>query len=302
MGHLKMMGAVQPFISGAISKTINMPTNATIEEIEQAYYEAWKLGLKAVAVYRDGCKRSQPLSTARDKTGLEMLGVAATAVRRKLPDERESITHKFSIGGHEGYITVGKYEDGAPGEIFITMAKEGSTISGLMDSFATMTSLALQHGVPLQLLVDKFTHTRFEPSGFTKNPEIPMAKSIMDYIFKWLATKFLDRESQAHAGVILRDDPPMSTPAPSTPKPSANVTAPAASDVSFIEKIAVAVNAQQPIGFIATPKDADGPNTKSSGTFRYQQDAPSCSDCGSIMVRNGACYKCLNCGSTSGCS
>jgi ribonucleoside-diphosphate reductase alpha chain len=301
MGHLKMMGAVQPYISGAISKTINMPSSATIEEIEQAYYEAWKLGLKAVAVYRDGCKRSQPLSTARDKTGLEALGVASTAVRRKLPDERESITHKFSIGGHEGYITVGKYEDGTPGEIFITMAKEGSTISGLMDSFATMTSLALQHGVPLQLLVDKFTHTRFEPSGFTKNPEIPMAKSIMDYIFKWLATKFLDRESQAHAGVILRDEP-APAPAPAAPKPTANVTAPAASDVSFVEKIAVAMNAQQPIGFIATPKDADGPNTKGGGTFRYQQDAPSCSDCGSIMVRNGACYKCLNCGSTSGCS
>jgi len=206
MGHLKMMGAVQPFISGAISKTINMPSNATVEEIENAYYEAWKLGLKAVAVYRDGCKRSQPLSTAKDKSQLEALGVTPTAVRRKLPDERESITHKFSIGGHEGYITVGKYEDGSPGEIFITMAKEGSTISGLMDSFATMTSLALQHGVPLQLLVDKFTHTRFEPSGFTKNPEIPMTKSIMDYIFKWLAIKFLDRESQEHAGVVLREE------------------------------------------------------------------------------------------------
>ncbi len=301
MGHLKMMGAVQPFISGAISKTINMPTNATIEEIEQAYYEAWKLGLKAVAVYRDGCKRSQPLSTAKEKATLEQLGVAATAVRRKLPDERESITHKFSIGGHEGYITVGKYENGDPGEIFITMAKEGSTISGLMDSFATMTSLALQHGVPLQLLVDKFTHTRFEPSGFTKNPEIPMAKSIMDYIFKWLATKFLDRESQAHAGVILRDEIPA---APQTPKASSNVEKPAASDVSFIEKVAVAAVAAQPIGFVTTtPKDADGPNPKGmSATFRYQQDAPSCSDCGSIMVRNGACYKCLNCGSTSGCS
>jgi ribonucleoside-diphosphate reductase alpha chain len=305
MGHLKMMGAVQPFISGAISKTINMPTAATVEEIEQAYYEAWKLGLKAVAVYRDGCKRSQPLSTGKEKQQLEQLGVAPSAVRRKLPDERESITHKFSIGGHEGYITVGKYEDGSAGEIFITMAKEGSTISGLMDSFATMTSLALQHGVPLQLLVDKFTHTRFEPSGFTKNPEIPMAKSIMDYIFKWLASKFLSRDRQEEAGVILRDDPATIAATPSmssTPKTVANVAAPTAADVSFIEKVAVANN--QPIGFIATPKDADGPNPNKGGgaTFRYQQDAPSCSDCGSIMVRNGACYKCLNCGSTSGCS
>jgi ribonucleoside-diphosphate reductase alpha chain len=306
-GHLKMMGAVQPFISGAISKTINMPTNATIEEIEQAYYEAWKLGLKAVAVYRDGCKRSQPLSTARDKTGLEQIGVGQTAVRRKLPDEREAITHKFSIGGHEGYITVGKYEDGTPGEIFITMAKEGSTISGLMDSFATMTSLALQHGVPLPFLVDKFTHTRFEPSGFTKNPEIPMAKSIMDYIFKWLAIKFLPRESQAEAGVILRDS---DIPATSI----ANVTAPTPKDLSFIDTATAATARPAPptvstsadtgkvVGFIMPPKDADAPNMKSGAPIRFQQDAPSCSDCGSIMVRNGACYKCLNCGSTSGCS
>jgi ribonucleoside-diphosphate reductase alpha chain len=290
MGHLKMMGAVQPFISGAISKTINMPSAATIDEIELAYVEAWKLGLKAVAVYRDGCKRSQPLSTGKDKEKLTDLGVTPTAVRRKLPDERESITHKFSISGHEGYITVGKYEDGTPGEIFITMAKEGSTISGLMDSFATMTSLALQHGVPLNFLVDKFTHTRFEPSGFTKNPEIPMTKSIMDYIFKWLATKFLDRESQAHAGVILREDA-----APVITKPVPNVAPLTKEDATFVTSLATP-------SVIAAPKDADGPNTRNTATFRYQQDAPSCSDCGSIMVRNGACYKCLNCGSTSGCS
>jgi ribonucleoside-diphosphate reductase alpha chain len=290
MGHLKMMGAVQPFISGAISKTINMPSAASVDEIELAYHEAWKLGLKAVAVYRDGCKRSQPLSTGKDKEKLTDLGVTPTAVRRKLPDERESITHKFSISGHEGYITVGKYEDGTPGEIFITMAKEGSTISGLMDSFATMTSLALQHGVPLNFLVDKFTHTRFEPSGFTKNPEIPMTKSIMDYIFKWLATKFLDRESQAHAGVILREDA-----APVVTKPVPNVAPLTKEDATFVTSLATP-------SVIAAPKDADGPNTRNTATFRYQQDAPSCSDCGSIMVRNGACYKCLNCGSTSGCS
>ena len=281
VGHLRMMGAVQPFISGAISKTINMPTGATVDEIEQAYYEAWKLGLKAVAVYRDGCKRSQPLSTAKDKIA-EALGVVPTAVRRKLPDERESITHKFSIGGHEGYITVGKYEDGSPGEIFITMAKEGSTISGLMDSFATMTSLALQHGVPLQLLVDKFTHMRFEPSGFTKNSEIPMAKSIMDYIFKWLAIKFLPRENQADAGVVIRE-PEKQNVAPLAP-----------ADSKFIKSIDTTV--------ILPPKEADGPNSKPNVAFLYQQDAPTCSDCGSIMVRNGACYKCLNCGTTSGCS
>ncbi|HEX2121557.1 MAG TPA: vitamin B12-dependent ribonucleotide reductase [Thermoanaerobaculia bacterium] len=308
MGHLKMMGAVQPFISGAISKTINMPNNATADEIEGAYYEAWKLGLKAVAVYRDGCKRSQPLSTARDKQQLEALGITPTAVRRKLPDERESITHKFSIGGHEGYITVGKYEDGSPGEIFITMAKEGSTISGLMDSFATMTSLALQHGVPLQLLVDKFTHTRFEPSGFTRNPEIPMAKSIMDYIFKWLAIKFLSRESQTDAGVILRDDLPATPPSTPTPKATSNVTTPSSSDLSFIDRVTTATpmatseTTSKVVGFVMPAKNADGVNLTKPGTFLYQQDAPSCSDCGEIMVRNGACYKCLNCGSTSGCS
>ncbi len=300
LGHLRMMGAVQPFISGAISKTINMPTSATIEEIEQAYYEAWKLGLKAVAVYRDGCKRSQPMNTSRDKTALEALGVTPSAVRRKLPDEREAVTHKFSIGGHEGYITVGKYENGEAGEIFITMAKEGSTISGLMDSFATMTSLALQHGVPLQLLVDKFTHTRFEPSGFTKNPEIPMAKSIMDYIFKWLAIKFLSRDSQEEAGVIKRDTIDV-TPAA---LPPSNVSKPTPKDVAFIDTVAASTNVPGAgIGFVLPAKDADAPNVKTGAPpIRFQQDAPSCSDCGSIMVRNGACYKCLNCGSTSGCS
>ncbi len=301
-GHIKMMAAVQPFISGAISKTINMPNEATVAEIEQAYYEAWKLGLKAVAIYRDGCKRSQPLSTKKDKTGLETLVAEQRAVRRKLPDEREAITHKFSVGGHEGYITVGKYEDGTAGEIFITMAKEGSTISGLMDSFATMTSLALQHGVPLQLLVDKFSHTRFEPSGFTKNPEIPMAKSIMDYIFKWLSIKFLSRESQLEAGVIKRDEEPTAAvtaaPAvePTATKAIGNVVELATEDKRFINKIKAETRGE------VRPTRVGFEEPKQKATFLHQQDAPSCSDCGSIMVRNGACYKCLNCGSTSGCS
>src|ERR671918_158948 len=207
MGHVKMMGAVQPFISGAISKTINMPSDVTIEDIEAAYIEAWKLGLKAVAIYRDNCKVAQPLSTARDKEEKK----AATDLkeprpwRRKLPDERKSITHKFDIAGHEGYIIAGMYEDGQPGEIFITMSKEGSTISGLMDSFATAISIALQYGVPLRGLVDKFSHMRFEPSGFTKNPDIPMAKSIMDYIFRWLATKFLDGDAQQEVGIVKHE-------------------------------------------------------------------------------------------------
>src|SRR5881398_72664 len=203
MGHVKMMGAVQPFISGAISKTINMPTDVTVDEIMQAYTESWRLGLKAVAVYRDGSKRTQPLNTSKEEKKAAAAEAKETRpFRRKLPDERRSITHKFDIAGHEGYITAGMYEDAQPGEIFITMSKEGSTISGLMDSFATAISMALQYGVPLRVLVDKFSHMRFEPSGFTKNPDIPIAKSIMDYIFRWLASKFLDREAQQEVGIV----------------------------------------------------------------------------------------------------
>src|SRR6185436_6862918 len=206
MGHIKMMAAVQPFLSGAISKTVNMPSDATPEDISHAYAEAWRLGLKAIAVYRDGCKRSQPLSTSKDEKVMTTTMSAAAApearpARKKLPDERHSITHKFSIAGHEGYITVGMYEDGKPGEIFLVMAKEGSTISGLMDAFATSISMSLQYGVPLETLVEKFSHVRFEPSGFTKNPEIPYAKSITDYIFRWLASKFLSAEHQEAVGV-----------------------------------------------------------------------------------------------------
>src|SRR6202050_2242133 len=207
-GHIKMMGAVQPFISGAISKTINMPAEATVDEVGEAYITAWKLGLKAVAIYRDGSKRTQPLNTGRKDIEKAVEAVATIAAsddrmqRRKLPDERKSITHKFDIAGHEGYITVGMYEDGTPGEIFVTMSKQGSTISGLMDSFATAISFALQYGVPLQFLVDKFSHMRFEPSGFTKNPQIPYAKSIVDYLFRWMASKFLDEEAKREVGIV----------------------------------------------------------------------------------------------------
>src|SRR5262249_14578860 len=195
-GHVKMMGATQPFLSGAISKTVNLPTSATVEEIEQAYLEAWRQGLKAIAVYRDGCKRSQPLSTKKSESAEKALPPLPElrVVRRRLPDERRAITHKFSIGGHEGYLTVGMYEAGEPRDLVCVMAKEGLVVSGLMDSFATAVSLSLQYGVPLKVLVDKFSHTRFEPSGFTGNPQIPIAKSITDYIFRWLANKFLPPE------------------------------------------------------------------------------------------------------------
>jgi ribonucleoside-diphosphate reductase alpha chain len=275
MGHVKMMGAVQPFISGAISKTINMPNDATIEDIMHAYMESWKLGLKAIAIYRDGSKRTQPLNTAKDKEEVKAAAAEskeARPLRRRLSDERPSITHKFDIAGHEGYITVGKYEDGQPGEIFIRMSKEGSTISGLMDSFATAISMALQYGVPLRVLVDKFSHMRFEPSGFTKNPDVPHAKSIMDYIFRWLASKFLDGDAQQEVGIVKQE----------------------ADEGSPLKKV-VSIASYPPRGGAPVA-------TISSVTSLYQQDAPSCPDCGAIMIRSGACYKCLNCGAVSGCS
>src|SRR2546426_494551 len=221
MGHVRMMAAVQPFISGSMSKTVNLPTDATVEEIEQTYTESWNLGLKCIAIYRDGCKRSQPLSTSleKEKKAIEPAGPEYRAVRRRLPDERKSITHKFDIQGHEGYVTVGMFEDGQPGELFVTMAKEGSTISGLMDAFATQTSYALQFGVPLKFMVDKFSHMRFEPSGFTKNKEIPIAKSIVDYIFRWMASHFLPVEDQDEAGGIMREPAVETPPPPTTPDP-----------------------------------------------------------------------------------
>ena len=209
MGHIKMMGATQPFISGAISKTVNVPKDATVDEITQAYIQSWKLGAKAISIYRDGSKRTQPLNTSRDKSPAELAQAAMQMVtgpvRRKLPDERKALTHKFDIAGHEGYITVGLFEDGQPGEIFLVMAKEGSTISGFADAFAQAISYALQYGVPLQALVDKFSHVRFEPSGMTRNPEIRFAKSIVDYIFRWMASKFMSPEAQFHAGVNGRE-------------------------------------------------------------------------------------------------
>jgi len=296
IGHIKMMAAAQPFLSGAISKTVNLPSDCSVEDIEGAYLESWRLGLKAVAVYRDGCKRSQPLSTSKKSNADGTLGgpdaqspdalaawagltpeelvikVAAqanpkgapVAVRRKLPDERQSLTHKFSIADHDGYLTVGLYENGMPGEIFVRMAKQGSTISGLMDSFATAISLALQHGVPLKLLVDKFSHTRFEPSGWTGNPDISRASSIMDYMFRWLGRKFLSSPPPEQLQL------PVDEAKPATVAP-----------VVFETKSAV-VNLQ--------------------GTWAQESDAPPCHECGTIMVRSGACYKCLNCAATSGCS
>ncbi len=268
MGHVRMMGAVQPFLSGAISKTVNLPEDATAADITMAYTEGWKLGLKALAVYRDGSKRTQPLNAGKDETRPVVALDEARPRRRKLPDERQALTHKFSIAGHEGYLTIGVYEEGAPGEIFLKMAKEGSTVSGLMDTIATMTSIALQYGVPLKALVDKFSHTRFEPSGFTNNREIPIAKSITDYVFRFLGNRFLRGEALA----------------PDEQETQAEEVGLGAAPRAAIAGGAVGRTEAAGLGFV------------------NQADAPSCSDCGSIMVRNGACYKCPNCGGTSGCS
>ena len=276
MGHIRMIGATQPFVSGAISKTVNVPKEATVDEIQQAYIDSWRLGAKAVSIYRDGSKRTQPLNTSRAaKAGLvaAVEGLVAQPVRRRLPDERQAITHKFDIAGHEGYITIGLFEDGSPGEIFLVMAKEGSTISGFADAFAQAVSYALQYGVPLQVLVDKFSHVRFEPSGVTKNPKVRIAKSIVDYIFRWMATKFLSREAQFEAGV----NQPVSLEEPSAEEPK-------------------------------LPLDQTGGNGSGGATsasfaaIQNQEDAPPCSTCGEIMVRSGSCYKCNNCGTTSGCA
>jgi len=265
MGHIKMMAAAQPFISGAISKTVNMPQESTVEEIMDAYIQSWKLGIKAVAIYRDGSKRTQPLSTSTDamkadaaKAGAE----APRAMRRKLPDERSAITHKFSIAGQEGYFTVGLYEDGSPGEIFIKMSKEGSTISGLMDSFAVAVSMCLQYGVPLRVLVNKFSHSRFEPSGYTTNKDIPIAKSLMDYIFRWFDLKFHPNGDNGH---LVKTVPAVAAPAQST---------------------------------LPALGEADDHSLSDNA---HATDAPPCTECGTIMVRAGKCYSCPSCGTTSGC-
>ena len=281
MGHLKMIGATQPFISGAISKTINVPTDATVEDVERAYLDAWRLGAKAVSIYRDGSKRTQPLNTARQGANGAAAASADQPVRRKLPDERRAITHKFDIAGHEGYITVGLFDDGAPGEIFLVMAKEGSTISGFADAFAQAISYSLQYGVPLQVLVDKFSHQRFEPAGLTKNPDVRVAKSIVDYVFRWMATKFLSDEAQFHAGVNRREE-------------SAEESA---AEEQLTLNDAVAGRAA---GASGEPPGAEGHATPYA--IQNDQDAPPCSTCGAIMIRNGACYKCVNCGATSGCA
>ena len=314
MAHLRMMAAAQPFLSGAISKTVNMPQESTVEEIMHSYLEGWKLGLKAVAIYRDGSKRSQPLNTSRNNgaTAGEIAAKEADAfkarigeleqevarlsarlgapARHRLPDTRQAVTHKFDIAGHEGYITVGLFDDGVPGELFITMAKEGSTIGGLMDTIGTLVSLSLQYGVPLETLVKKFAHQRFEPSGFTKNPDIPIAKSISDYLFRWLGCQFIPGYREANS--------------PNAGQPELPLKEDAEQEKKLVNK---------PVDDLEQTEEPPARPTTSRGNLsavqqlsrtieHFMQDAPACDTCGAITVRNGACYKCLNCGNSMGCS
>ena len=295
LAHIRMMAAVQPFLSGAISKTVNMPTEATIEEIQQTYLEGWKLGIKALAVYRDGCKRSQPVNTGKTEAKADAATVAVETktggngskvrpLRRRMPSTRQSITHKFDIAGHEGYLTVGLYDDGQPGELFITMAKEGSTIGGLMDSFGTAISLCLQYGVPVKTLVEKFAHSRFEPSGFTKNPDIPIAKSLTDYIFRWMGHTFLEGFKVPAPSKSLHPENHVGAHA-TAPKPEAK----------HPDRQAAAADPSHPsygMNVKVLDKQFEG----------FMEDAPLCDQCGAITVRNGACYRCYNCGNSMGCS
>ncbi len=305
MGHLRMMAAVQPFLSGAISKTVNMPSEATPEQVGEVYMEGWKQGLKAIAIYRDGSKRQQPLTTSKnqDQSGskdkVESEVKVETKVvykprRRPMPDERKSITHKFVVGSHVGYATVGLYDDGTPGEVFISMNKEGSVISGLMDSFAVSISIGLQYGVPLSVLVNKFVHMRFEPSGYTNNPNIRIAKSLVDYIFRWMAMKFLPPEEAMAVGINMTITDKEEALAEEIVS-EAIVEDPKKAEIEDQDK------AEQTKLFDAGDK-AEASNQDLAATFDNQSDAPPCDTCGSVMVRNGACYKCLNCGATSGCS
>jgi ribonucleoside-diphosphate reductase alpha chain len=373
-GHIRMMAAAQPFISGAISKTINLPSAATLEDIKQSYELSWELGLKANALYRDGSKLSQPLNVksdedlqsmeeddqenieaAKEEIATQLAGLAVSAaiaspitsdnlepihtkiietiveriverpLRRRLPDTRNAITHKFDVAGHEGYLTVGLYQDGQPGEVFITMAKEGSTIGGLMDAIATLVSVSLQYGVPVESLVRKFEHVRFEPSGMTRNPEIPMAKSLVDYIFRWLAMEFIPSYRATNAPKRAKKEEPTESPTPPSPQfsggPQGRVSSPPPAKPGNGHGPRIEPSTAQPFAYTdeeirQSQKHEHAASTTTGTNLRLQivadplsqqgtemqADAPACDVCGSITVRSGTCYKCLNCGNSMGCS
>jgi ribonucleoside-diphosphate reductase alpha chain len=277
MGHVKMMGAVQPFISGAISKTVNLPETVTVDEVAQLLIESWQLGVKAIAIYRDNCKVAQPLSGQKDKDGAAVAlapfspGVAPHPQRRRLPEDRTEVGRKFKVGEYEGYIHVGLFEDGTPGDIFVDIAKEGTTLAGLMNSFMISVSLGLQYGVPLEVYVSKFSHMRFEPSGLTNDSDIRVAKSIVDYIFRWMGKKFLSADQQEEAGIL-------------TPEVKARLAAAYAA------------------GEAAAPTAAEAAPPGQTALFNSWEDAVECARCGGRMVRTGSCYTCRDCGTNTGCS
>jgi ribonucleoside-diphosphate reductase alpha chain len=310
MGHIKMMGAIQPFLSGAISKTVNMPQTASVEDIADAYIQAWRMGVKALAIYRDGSKTAQALRTdasVEAPTGVDMQAEIDRAVkdalakvgpkRRRMPRERQSITHKFSIGGHEGYITAGMYEDGTVGEIFLTdIGKEGSTLRGMMNAFATAISLSLQYGVPLEMLVRKFSYMRFEPEGMTSNPEIPFSKSLPDYIMRWLASRFLDVDVQEELGILTKDVRARKAAQDAATSQYGDTAGPASR---------VAANGG------GSPAPAPAP-TPAAAAFTEEPPVtpalnlgldlgPACQQCGGMMQRTGSCYTCGSCGFNTGC-
>jgi ribonucleoside-diphosphate reductase alpha chain len=319
-GHLKMMASVQPFLSGAISKTCNVPHEASVEDIRGAYLEGWKLGLKALAIYRDGSKGSQPLSTKSESKEAEAAPVAAAVEapapassapqivyqprRERLPHTRRSLTHKFDIQGHEGYINVGFYPDGRPGELFITMAKEGSTIGGLMDVLGTAISIGLQYGVPLEVFVNKFAHSRFEPAGFTRNPDIPIAKSIADYIFRWMGMEFIPGYREANAP--KRSGVEETEPAPAAVTPVLKVNGQRTATIADLEHaeavMGARTNPEPPTQPPVEAPLADGLREQDRQFAHFQSDAPACDNCGALTVRCGTCYRCFNCGNSMGCS
>jgi ribonucleoside-diphosphate reductase alpha chain len=299
--HVKMMAAAQPFLSGAISKTVNMPNDSTPDDISEAYRWGWKLGLKALAIYRDGSKQSQPLSTKKesDKEEVAKVEVVRGPHRERLPDTRQSLTHKFSVGSHEGYINVGLYPSGKPGELFITMAKEGSTVGGLMDCFGTAISMSLQYGVPLEVLVNKFAHARFEPMGHTSSKDIRIAKSVVDYIFRWLGIQFLPGYREANNGLLSE------TRAVAETTPSETVSAePTAESTEAVkeEKPVIDLDLLERAGVAINSVHEGSASNRADQFARFQSDAPSCDNCGAITVRNGNCYLCHNCGNSMGCS
>jgi ribonucleoside-diphosphate reductase alpha chain len=279
MGHVKMMGAVQPFISGAISKTVNLPETVTVDEVAQLFVEAWQLGVKAIAIYRDNCKVAQPLSGKSDAPTLAV-GTpgapppVAAPRRRRLPEDRTEIGRKFRVGDYEGYIHVGLFEDGTPGDIFVDIAKEGTTLAGLMNSFMISVSLGLQYGVPLEVYVSKFSHMRFEPSGPTNDPDIRVAKSLVDYIFRWMGKKFLSTDQQEELGIL-----------------SPEVRA----------RLAQAYRALEGAPGAGAPAAEPVPPGQTA-LFNNWEDAVECARCGGRMVRTGSCYTCRDCGTNTGCS